>query len=103
MSRRNATGFASIPGSVTLLPTITGTTGAAEDEPSPQELAAIEAEGPLIAAELAVVEAEIAMLGAPYGPSELDWRRLRRARDRVLREAAALASRSVPSADRQAA
>jgi hypothetical protein len=66
----------------------------ADDEPSPQELAAIEAEWPLIAAELDRLDAEIAILNAVGGPSGLDRRRLRRAGDRVLREAATLASQT---------
>jgi len=54
------------------------------DEPSAVELAAIEAEWPVMAAELAVVDAEIRALSAAGGPSPLDWRRLRRAERRVL-------------------
>lgn len=60
-----------------------------ESEPSAAELAAIEREWPLIEAEMAVVEAETAVLCAAR-PSELDWQRLRSARRRVLRVAAAL-------------
>ena len=65
------------------------------DEPSPGALAAIEAEWPLIAAELAVLDAEIALINAADhgGPSPLDWRRLRRAEARVTRVAAELAAR----------
>lgn len=59
------------------------------DEPSAADLAAIEIEWPLIEAELAVVDAEIRVLSAER-PSELDWRRLRRAEHRVTREMAAL-------------
>lgn len=62
------------------------------DGPTTAELDAIEAEWPLIAAEIAVVEAEIALLCAPSGPTELDWRRLRRARARTLRQATTLAA-----------
>lgn len=61
-----------------------------QDEPGPGDLAAIEAQWPLIAAEEALVEAECRLLCAPGGPSELDWRRLRRARGRVAGEAARL-------------
>ncbi|GII20851.1 DUF6284 family protein [Planosporangium mesophilum] len=64
-----------------------------EADPTPNELVAIEREMPLIEAEVALVDAEIRMLTAEGGPSALDWRRLRRAEARVLREAAALASR----------
>jgi Family of unknown function (DUF6284) len=67
-------------------------------EPTAAELAQIEREWPLIAAEVAVVEAEILALCAKPGPSELDWQRLRRARRRVLREAAELYGRpAVPA------
>lgn len=65
------------------------------EEPSARDLAAIEAEWPLIAAELAVLDAEIALINAADqgGPSPLDWRRLRRAEARVTRVAAELAAR----------
>lgn len=59
-------------------------------EPQPWELAAIEQEWPLIAAELALLDAEIVALQVEGGLSGLDWRRLRRAERFVLREAAAL-------------
>ncbi|WP_020523031.1 DUF6284 family protein [Catelliglobosispora koreensis] len=52
--------------------------------PSDVELAAIDLEWPLIAAELDIVDAEIGLLTAPHGPTELDWRRLRRAEHRRL-------------------
>lgn len=55
--------------------------------PTAADLAAIEREMPLIKAEIALVDAEIAALTAPRGPTALDWRRLRRAEQRVLREA----------------
>jgi Family of unknown function (DUF6284) len=60
-------------------------------EPTPADLAAIEAEWPVVEAELGVLDAEIAALTAPSGPSPLDWRRMRRARRRLL---AALAQRA---------
>jgi Family of unknown function (DUF6284) len=65
------------------------------DEPSPDELAAIEAEEPLINAELDLLAAEIHNLYAEErgGPFPLDWRRLRRAEARVTRIAAELATR----------
>ena len=66
------------------------------EEPTAADLAAIEAEWPLIAAEIAVVDAEIAIISTPHEPTELDWRRLRRARHRALAEAAAFASRTTP-------
>ncbi|MGX4658476.1 DUF6284 family protein [Micromonospora sp. SCSIO 07396] len=61
----------------------------AEMEPTPVDLAAIDAEWPLIAAELDVLDAEISLLYADDrgGPSPLDWRRLRRAEARVTRAA----------------
>jgi hypothetical protein len=53
--------------------------------PSAADLAAIDREWPLIEAELAVVDAEIAAaLSGPGGPCPLDWRRVRRAQRRAL-------------------
>jgi hypothetical protein len=56
-----------------------------DGEPTPSELRAIEAEWPVIAAELAVLDAEIAAL--QNGPEfcELDRRRLRRAETLLTR------------------
>ncbi len=59
--------------------------------PTPAQLRAIDAEWPLIAAELAVVDAEIAMVRDEAGPAPLDRRRLRRAEHRVLAEKRAAA------------
>ncbi|MEU8182969.1 DUF6284 family protein [Micromonospora sp. NPDC049047] len=58
-------------------------------EPTVADLAAIDAEWPLIAAELDLLDAEITLLYAEDhgGPSRLDWRRLRRAEARVTRAA----------------
>ncbi|MGH3326797.1 MAG: DUF6284 family protein [Streptomycetales bacterium] len=53
-------------------------------EPSVAELDAIEVGWPVVEAELAALDAEILVLSAAGGPSQLDWRRLRRARRRVL-------------------
>jgi hypothetical protein len=66
-------------------------------EPGASALAAIDAEWPLIEADLLVVDAEIALIYATDngGPSPLDWRRLRRAEARVTRAAAELAARPV--------
>ncbi|MEU9505418.1 DUF6284 family protein [Micromonospora sp. NPDC048170] len=63
-------------------------------EPTAADLAAIESEWPLIAAELDVLDAEITMFYAEDhgGPTALDWRRLRRAEARVTRAAAELAA-----------
>lgn len=65
-------------------------------EPTAAELAAIEVEWPLIAAELDLLDAEISMLYAKDhgGPTALDWRRLRRAEARLTRAAAGLADRA---------
>ena len=61
---------------------------AAPDEPTSEDLDRIEREWPLIEAEMALVKAEIRILTATGGPTALDWRRLRRAEQRVLRHAA---------------
>ncbi|WP_020522394.1 DUF6284 family protein [Catelliglobosispora koreensis] len=66
--------------------------------PTDVELAAIELEWPLIAAEMDIVDAEIRLLTAPDGLTELDWRRLRRAerqRLKVLCELLDLAAASL--------
>ncbi|MEV4411401.1 DUF6284 family protein [Catellatospora sp. NPDC049609] len=69
------------------------------DEPTEAELAAIELEWPLIAAELELTSAEITVLTADH-PTELDWRRLRRAERRRLRALAELLD--LPASDRNA-
>ncbi len=66
--------------------------GPDDDGPSADDLALIEVELPLIEAEIALVDAEIRVLTVHGGPSVLDWRRLRRAEARVMREALALAA-----------
>ncbi|MFG1785841.1 DUF6284 family protein [Rhodococcus oryzae] len=58
-------------------------------DPADVELAAIELEWPLIAAELELTSAEITLLTSD-NPTELDWRRLRRAERRRLRALADL-------------
>jgi hypothetical protein len=78
-----------------VIPLRTASNTSADIEPTKAELKAIDAEWPLIAAELAVVEAEIALLCTPHGPTELDWRRLRRARSRALRQATTLTAFNV--------
>lgn len=60
-----------------------------DQEPTADDLAEIDAEMPLIEAEMALVDAEIRVLTAPGGPSPLEWRRLRHAENRVMREMAA--------------
>ncbi|GAA1026744.1 hypothetical protein GCM10009557_05530 [Virgisporangium ochraceum] len=69
------------------------------EEPTAEALAAIEREWSLIQAEIELIDAEIRLLTATGGPSEADWRRLRRAIRRVLREAAALATREAGNAE----
>ncbi|MET8229073.1 DUF6284 family protein [Micromonospora sp. NPDC005298] len=66
--------------------------------PTTADLAAIDAEWPLIAAELDLLDAEITLLYAEDhgGPTELDWRRLRRAEARVTRAATDLTARTDP-------
>ncbi len=61
------------------------------DGPTPDDLAAIDREWPLIEAEMELVDAEIRVLTVTR-PSELDWRRLRRAEARVMREALAVSA-----------
>lgn len=61
-----------------------------DDEPTTEELAAIERESGLIAAEMALLDAEIRMLAAEDEASEVDWQRLRRALRDVVRENAEL-------------
>ncbi|WP_405678530.1 DUF6284 family protein [Streptomyces sp. NBC_00048] len=62
-------------------------------EPTAAELDAIECEMPVIVAEVELLDAEIVTLDRT--PSELDERRIRRARRRVLAERVALANRLV--------
>ncbi|MGW2643653.1 DUF6284 family protein [Streptomyces sp. NPDC001393] len=61
-------------------------------EPTDAELDAIEREMPLILADVDLLDAQIITLDRT--PSELDARRIRRARRRVLAERAALANRT---------
>ncbi|MEV6694185.1 DUF6284 family protein [Micromonospora sp. NPDC051196] len=65
-------------------------------EPTAADLAAIDTEWPLIAAELDVLDAQITLIYAEDhgGPTALDWRRLRRAEARVTRAAAEVATRT---------
>lgn len=67
-------------------------------EPTAADLAAIESEWPLIAAELDVLDAEITLIYAEDhgGPTVLDWRRLCRAEARVTRAAAEVSTRIDP-------
>ncbi|MEU8047006.1 DUF6284 family protein [Micromonospora echinofusca] len=73
-------------------------------EPTAADLAAIDAEWPLIAAELDVLDAEITLIYAEDhgGPTPLDWRRLRRAEARVTRAAAELAAGTLAGPHRAA-
>ena len=68
-------------------------TGRIGDEPTPADLDLIEQEWPLIDAELALLDAEIRILTVHGGPSTLNWRRLRHAERRVMREALAFVAR----------
>jgi hypothetical protein len=68
-------------------------------EPTAQELRDIENEWPLIAAELAVVDAEVAALQSGSEFCELDRRRLRRAQTKLNRQLAADAARFGDSLD----
>jgi hypothetical protein len=56
----------------------------ASEEPTAADLATIEREWPLIAAELDLLDAQIAYLNVGPSPSVLDRRRVRRAERRVL-------------------
>jgi hypothetical protein len=56
------------------------------DGPSARELAAIEAEQPLIVAELEELTAVIEIISTDGPPDEMAVRRYRRAQQRVLRE-----------------
>ena len=67
-------------------------------EPTAPDLDVIEAEWPVIEAELGVLDAEIAAITAAGGPSSLDWRRLRRARRRLLTAVAQRAAVDGPAA-----
>ncbi|MFF3864586.1 DUF6284 family protein [Micromonospora sp. NPDC001898] len=73
-------------------------------EPTAADLAAIDTEWPLIAAELDVLDAEITLIYAEDkgGPTDLDWRRLRRAEARVTRAAAELAAGTLADPHRAA-
>ncbi|GAA4453031.1 DUF6284 family protein [Phytohabitans houttuyneae] len=62
--------------------------------PTVEDLAAITAEWPLIEAELDLLDAEIRIITTDDNASDLDWRRLRRAETRVLREATAFYGRA---------
>ncbi|MGW1324530.1 DUF6284 family protein [Streptomyces antibioticus] len=62
-------------------------------EPTDAELDAIEREMPLILASIEALDVQIALLDR--APNELDKRRARRDRHRVLSERAALANRAV--------
>lgn len=63
-----------------------------DDEPTADDLAAIERESGLISAELALLDAEIRILTAEGDSSSLDWLRLLRSMREVLRETTALNS-----------
>lgn len=64
------------------------------EEPSAAELAAIEQEWPLIAAELDLLDAQIAFINAGPNASALETRRVRRAERHVLEVGRKLADRA---------
>ncbi|MFI6819785.1 DUF6284 family protein [Micromonospora sp. NPDC050187] len=66
-----------------------------QQEPTAVDLAAIEVEWPLIAAEFDLLDAEISLIYAEDhgGPTALDWRRVRRAEARITQTAADLTAR----------
>ena len=68
-------------------------------EPTSSELNAIKAEWPVIAAELDLLDAEIALLMADGHASVLDHRRIRRAEHRVLTARRMVAGNRRPAAD----
>jgi hypothetical protein len=68
------------------------TAGRFDGGPSDAELDAIESEMPLILAEVDLLDAEIMMIDRPA--TELDERRIRRARNRVLAERRDLTNRA---------
>jgi hypothetical protein len=70
-----------------------------DEEPTPADLAGIEREWPLLAAELELLDAEISFINAGQNASELDRRRIRRAEHRVLDVARDLADREPESED----
>ncbi|MEU3693721.1 DUF6284 family protein [Streptomyces narbonensis] len=63
-----------------------------DGEPSDAELDAIEQEMPLVLAEVALLDAQIMTIDR--SPTELDERRIRRARNRVLAERRDLTNRA---------
>jgi hypothetical protein len=65
------------------------------EEPSAAELAGIEQEWPLIAAELDLLDAQIAFINAGPYASALETRRVRRAERRVLELSRELADREI--------
>lgn len=69
------------------------------EDPSPADLAAIDREWPLIAAELDLLDAEISYINAGPAASALDRRRVRRAERRVLEVGRELADNEPESED----
>jgi hypothetical protein len=69
------------------------------EDPTPADLAAIEREWPLIAAELDLLDAEISYVNAGPAASTLDRRRIRRAEHRVMEVSRELADRETDSED----
>ena len=71
--------------------------------PSAAELAAIEDEWPVIAAELGELDCVIQIISAAHEPTELDIRRYRRAQRRMLRAMRAYLAREATPADTSSA
>ena len=65
------------------------------EEPTAADLLKIELEWPVIAADLDLLDAEIALIKAGPFASVMDWRRVRRAERRVMDAARDLADRDV--------
>lgn len=66
------------------------------DEPRPCDLAAIEDEWPVIAAELDELDCVIRIVTAAHSPTEVDVRRYRHAQRQVLRQMRAYLARTAP-------
>ena len=64
-----------------------------DEEPTAADLAAIEQEGPLLVAEMNLLDAEIRFINAGQNASDLDRRRIRRAERRVFEAARDLSVR----------
>ena len=86
---------------MSIVPSEGASTAQADREPTAVELAGVEAQLPLIAAELEVLDAQIHLLTVGGYASVLDRRRVRRAERRVLmaRQRPQTVSRTAPDLD----